>query len=269
MKFMNTSNQNELINEGSDILIVLDSRKRWLAKVLKGQQFHCHKGFFEFNQIIGKPFGTKVTTNKSVNLVIYRPIPSDYLKQIPHSSQIIYTKDAGSILLNGGIKPGSHVIETGTGSGALTSIIATYVGPEGHVYTYENREEAYNTAKKNLSLIGVDSFVSMKLKDASLGFDEKNVDAVVLDLGDPCSVIHHAYDSLKFGGILTIFLPTYNQIEKVMLKLNDYSFGDIHAHELILRDIQLKPHAIRPNTRMIGHTGFLVFARKLIEDEKQ
>lgn len=260
---MTTSTEIELITDGSDVLIVLDTRKRWLAKAISGQQFHCHKGFFDFDQIIGKPFGTNVTTNKSISLTIYNPIPSDFLKQIPHSSQIIYTKDAGSILLNGGIKPGSRVIEAGTGSGALTSILATYVGPTGHVYTYENREDAFNTAKKNLSRIGVESYVSMKLKDVSAGFDEKNVDAVVLDLGDSCMVIPHAFDSLKYGGIITVFLPTYNQIEKVFIKLLEFSFGDIQALELIRRDIQLKAHAIRPNTRMIGHTGFLIFARKL------
>jgi len=263
---MATSNENDQITAGSDVLIVLDERKRWLAKAISGQQFHCHKGFFDFDQIIGKPFGTKVTTNKSFSLTIYNPIPSDFLKQIPHSSQIIYTKDAGSILLNGGIKPGSRVIEAGTGSGALTSILATYVGPAGHVFTYENREDAFNTAKKNLSRIGVESYVSMKLKDVSTGFDEKDVDAVVLDLGDPCTVIPYAFDSLKYGGIITVFLPTYNQIEKVFTKFLEFSFGDIQAFELIRRDIQLKPHAIRPKTRMIGHTGFLIFARKLFEE---
>ena len=109
----------------------------------------------------------------------------------------------------------------------------------------------------------------MKLKDVSTGFNEKNVDAIVLDLGDPCVVIPHAYDSLKFGGIITIFLPTYNQIEKVLIKLQEFDFDDLKAHELIRRDLQLKPHAIRPNTRMIGHTGFLIFARKVFKEVEE
>ena len=266
---MTDSSESGLIKDESDILIVLDERKRWLAKVISGQQFHCHKGFFDFDQIIGKPFGTKVITNKSVYLTIYNPIPSDFLKQIPHSSQIIYTKDAGSILMNGGIKPGIRVIEAGTGSGALTSILATYVGKHGHVYTYENREVAFETAKKNLSRIGIESNVSIKLKDVSNGFDEKDVDAIVLDLGDPCSVIPYAYESLKYGGILTIFLPTFNQIERVITTFSEFDFDDIKAHELIKRNLQLKPHAIRPNTRMIGHTGYLIFARKVFKEVEQ
>jgi len=264
---MPSKKANETIEDGSDILIVLDSRKRWLSKVISGNQFHCHKGFFDYDQIIGKPYGYKVRTNKSADLKIYKPIPSDFLQHIPHSSQIIYTKDAGLILLNGGIHPGSVVIEAGTGSGALTSILAKYVGSEGHVYTYDNREEAHNTSKKNIERLGLDNQVTLKLKDVSTGFDENKVDAVVLDLGDPCEVIPHAYDALKLGGVISVFMPTYNQVERVYEKLREYSFGDIEAMELILRGIQLKRNAIRPNTRMIGHTGFLIFARKLFGTE--
>ncbi|MCE7741665.1 MAG: tRNA (adenine-N1)-methyltransferase [Candidatus Heimdallarchaeota archaeon] len=265
---MSTKGSSETIEDGSDVLIVLDTRKRWLSKVTSGKQFHCHKGFFDFDQIIGQPYGSKVRTNKSIDLTIYKPIPSDFLQHIPHSSQIIYTKDAGLILLNGGIHPGSLVIEAGTGSGALTSILAKYVGSEGHVYTYDNREEAYNTSKKNLERLGLESQVTIKLKDVSEGFDEEKVDAVVLDLGDPCEIIPHAYAALKLGGVLTVFMPTYNQVERVYIKLQEYSFGDIEALELILRGIQLKRNAIRPNTRMIGHTGFLIFARKLLGENE-
>lgn len=261
---MPVKQSSEIIEEGSDILIVLDTKKRWLAKVVQGKQFHCHKGFFDFDQIIGKPYGCKVRTNKSVDLAIYKPIPSDFLQHIPHSSQIIYAKDAGLILLNGGIHPGSIVIEAGTGSGALTSILVKYVGSEGHVFTYDNREEAYNTSKSNLERLGLESHVTIKHKDVTNGFDEVKVDAVVLDLGDPCEIIPHAYNALKLGGVLTVFMPTYNQVERVYETLKGYDFGDIEAVELILRGIQLKRNAIRPNTRMIGHTGFLIFARKLL-----
>jgi len=265
---MSNSTSANIIFDGSDILIVLDTRKRWLTKVVSGKQFHCHKGFFDFDSIIGKSYGIRVRTSKNILLTIYKPIPSDFLKQIPHSSQIIYPKDAGLILINGGINSGSIVLEAGTGSGALTSILANYVGENGHVYTYENREVAYNTAKKNLTRLGLESRVSFKFKDVSSGFDEKEADAVILDLGDPCEIIPHAFDSLKPSGVITLFLPTYNQVEKVYKTLKEFNFGDIQALELILRDIQLKVNAIRPNTRMIGHTGFMIFARKLAKGEE-
>lgn len=253
------------IKEGVDLLIVLDSNKQWLTKAVSGKQFHCHKGFFDFDDIIGKPFGIRIKTNKSIYLTIYKPRPSDFLQKIPHSSQIIYSKDAGLILLYGSISPGSIVIETGTGSGALTSILANYVRPEGHVFTYENREDAYNNSKKNIERLGLQPFVTLKHKDATEGFDEREVDAVVLDLGDPCPIIPHAYESLVSSGTISVFLPTYNQIERVYESLKLLNFGDIQALELIRRDIQLKTNAIRPSTRMIGHTGFLIFARKLAE----
>ena len=263
----NTTSAN-IISDGSDILIVLDTRKRWLTKAVSGEQFHTHKGFFDFDSVIGKPYGTRVKTSKNISLTVYKPIPSDFLKQIPHSSQIIYAKDAGLILINGGIKSGSVVLEAGTGSGALTSILANYVGDDGHIYTYENREEAHNTAKKNLTRLGLDSRVTFKLKDVTSGFDEKEADAVILDLGDPCEIIPHAFNSMKSSGVITLFLPTYNQVEMVYKTLKEYNFGDIQALELILRNIQLKTDAIRPNTRMIGHTGFMIFARKLAEGDK-
>lgn len=262
-----SSNGDNIITDGCDIYIILDQRKNWITTASSGKQFHCHKGYFDFDEIIGKPFGSKVTTNKSATLYIYKPIPSDYLAKIPHSSQIIYSKDAGLILMNTGIMPGSMVIETGTGSGALTSILATYVKEQGHVFTYEVRDEAYITASKNIKRLGLESYVTIKNKDASLGFDEKDVDAVVLDLGDPCEVISHAYTSLKHSGTIAVFLPTYNQVERVYTSLKDNNFGEITAVELIKRELQLKPNAIRPNTRMIGHTGFLIFARKLSIEE--
>ncbi len=256
-------NSNGLIGEGSDVLIVLDDKKRWIVKVKSGKQFHCHKGYFDYDEIIGKPYGIRLLTSKSTPLTIYKPLPSDYLKNISHSSQILYSKDIGAILLNGGISSGSKVVETGTGSGALTSILATYVKPEGHVYSYEIRENAFKTATKNIEKLNLTPYVTLKHKDASLGFDEENVDAVVLDLGNPIEVIHHAYDVLRPSGLMSIFLPTYNQIEKIFEQLKLLNFGDITAIELIKREIQLKKNAIRPKTWMVGHTGFLIFARKM------
>ena len=263
MTAIDNFHDDDIIVDNTYVLVVLDERKRWLAKTAKGKQFQTHKGFFKFDDIIGKPYGIKILTSKNTPLYIFKPIPSDLLSQVPHSSQIIYPKDAGLILLYGAISPGSKVIEAGTGSGALTSILANYVRPNGHIYTYEIREDAYKTSMKNIENLGLEQYVTIKKQDASLGFDEINADSVVLDLGDPWQIIPHAYYSLKASGSLSIFLPTYNQVEKTIKKLKEYNFGDIIGTELIEREIQLKPEAIRPKTRMIGHTGFIIFARKM------
>jgi len=267
MTIANNFHDDDIINDGSYVLVVLDERKRWLTKTIKGKHFQTHKGFFKFDDIIGKPYGIKILTSKNTTLCVFKPIPSDLLAQVPHSSQIIYPKDAGLILLYGGINPGSKVIEAGTGSGALTSILANYVRPDGHVYTYEIREDAYKTSMKNIERLNLSEYVTIKHRDASLGFDERNADSIVLDLGDPWQIVPHAYDALRASGSLSIFLPTYNQVEKVFKKLKESYFGDIIGLELIEREIQLKPEAIRPKTRMIGHTGFIIFARKMIRVE--
>ncbi len=255
-------NTDNIITDGSYVLVVLNEHKRWVTKVESGKQFHCHKGFFEFDEIIGKPYGIRIFTSKSTTVSIYKPLQIDFLTKISHSSQIIYPKDAGLILLYGDIKPGSRVIEAGTGSGGLTSILASYVRPNGHIYSYDNREQAFKTSSKNIQKLGLDDVISLKLKDASEGFDEEEVDAVVLDLASPEEIIPHAFSSLRSSGTISIFVPTYNQIERTYNELKEFGFGDIIGLELIKRELQLKTNAIRPRTRIIGHTGFLIFARK-------
>jgi tRNA (adenine57-N1/adenine58-N1)-methyltransferase len=262
---MTSSNKDadNIITDGSYVLVVLNEHKRWVTKVESGKQFHSHKGFLEFDDIIGKPYGIRISTSKSTAVSIYKPLQIDYLTKISHSSQIIYPKDAGLILLYGDIKPGSRVIETGTGSGGLTSILASYVKPNGRIYSYENREQAHKTSLKNLSNLGLDDVTTLKFQDAIEGFDENDVDAVVLDLASPEEIIPHAYSSLRSSGTISIFIPTYNQIERAYKELKEYGFGDIICFETIKREFQLKTNAIRPSTRIIGHTGFLIFARKL------
>ncbi len=255
------------IKPGSKILIILDRRRRWIRVVEEDKRFHCNKGFFDYNEILGKPFGTSVKTNKSTTLWIYFPTPTDELMSISHSSQIIYPKDAGLILLYGGIKNGSKIIEIGTGSGALTSVLANYVGPKGMIYSYEIREKAYIVAKKNIKKLGLEANVVLKNVDGREGFNEKNVDAIVVDMGDPWEIIESAYEALRPSGIISFFIPTTNQLEKVYIKLKENNFKDIEALELIERGIQLKENAIRPKTwTHVGHTGYLVFARKFIEE---
>jgi len=252
---------NEVIKVGDDVLIIYDRRKRWIRKVESGKTFHCHKGSFSFDEIIGKPFGIKIKTSKSVNLTIHKPIVVDFLTQMSHSSQIIYPKDAAIILLYTDIKPGSKVIEVGTGSGALTVILASYVAPNGRVFTYEVRKNAYKTALKNITRLKLDKFVTMKLKNAKEGIEEKEVDAVILDMGEPWVLIPHAAKVLKTSGKIAIFLPTYNQVEKTLRALKEEGFDDIMGMELLSRELQLKEDAIRPMTWTVGHTGFLIFAR--------
>ncbi|MHA1204566.1 MAG: tRNA (adenine-N1)-methyltransferase [Candidatus Heimdallarchaeum aukensis] len=257
--------KNNCIKNNDRVLIVFDNRRKWIRKVEENKKFHCNKGFFEFNDIIGKPYGLSIVTNKGIRLFIYKPLLTDYLHHFEFKSQIIYPKDLGYIILNSGIKPGTRIIEAGTGSGALTSVLATYVQPTGHVFTYEVREQAHNIAKKNIERLGLglSEYITFKLADAKKGFEERNVDCVFLDLADPWEIIPFAKESLKPSGTITLFIPTANQLEKTYISLKENNFTDIKAIELIEREMQLKENAIRPKTwQYVAHTGYLMFARK-------
>ncbi|MHA1155426.1 MAG: tRNA (adenine-N1)-methyltransferase, partial [Candidatus Heimdallarchaeota archaeon] len=155
-----------------------------------------------------------------------------------------------------------RVIEAGTGSGSLTSALARYVSPGGKVFSYDFKEKHQKVARKNIEKLGLSEAVDFKIKDVTTGFDEKDVEAVILDMPNPWDVIDHARDALMGGGKLVIFVPTYTQVDQSLAKLVESNFYQIEAFEVIRRDLTTRIGAIRPATRMIGFTAFLVVARK-------
>jgi len=164
-----------------------------------------------------------------------------------------------------GIGPGSKVVEAGTGSGALTTAIGFYVKPSGHVYSYEIRQEFIDTALKNLQRAAVLDYVEVKKKDITQGIEEKNVDAVILDMATPWLVVPHAYDALKGSGTLVSFSPTIDQVVKTVEALKEQSFVDIETVECLMRGMQTEKGKARPETMMTGHTGYITFARKALK----
>ncbi len=257
-----------VIQDGDYILIVYDEKRRWIVQVKTGQAFHTNKGIIEFDKLIGKPYGIQLPSSKHKNFLIFPPTPADFLFKTVRKTQIIYPKDASFILVNTGIGPGSRVVEAGTGSGGLCSILAYYIRPNGKVYTYEIRAEFLKKAQKTLQRLGLEEFVEFKNKDILEGIEEKNVDSVILDLAIPWDIVPLARDALKPGGILASFSPTIDQIQKTTTALKKNNFGDIQVFELLLRSWQISSknkaiQATRPHTQMIGHTGFMIFARKI------
>jgi tRNA (adenine57-N1/adenine58-N1)-methyltransferase len=162
--------------------------------------------------------------------------------------------------------PGKKVVEAGTGSGALTAMLAYHVKPNGKIYTYEIRQEFLEKAKKNLSRIGLVNNVEFINKDVTNGIDEKNVDTVILDLATPWLVIPHAHDALRGGGIFASFSPTIDQVMKTVEALKSEGFIKIETIECLLRRIMVEPGKTRPETLMIGHTGYMTFARNAEKD---
>ncbi|UCE96152.1 MAG: tRNA (adenine-N1)-methyltransferase [Candidatus Bathyarchaeota archaeon] len=255
----------QTIQENDNILLYLNKKRSYLVKVEKGKSFHTHKGYLQFDSLIGKKLGTPLFSSLGVEFVALKPTLRDFIFKAQRKTQIMYPKDISLIVMFGGIGPGSHVVEAGTGAGALTTALAFYVKPKGRVYSYEIRSEFQEIALKNLKKAKVESFIELKNKDITLGIDEKNVDAVVLDLATPWLAIPHAYSALMGSGNIVSFSPTIDQVVKTAGVLKENRFVDIGTFECIMRGMQVAFGKTRPQTLMTGHTGYVTYARKALK----
>jgi len=257
-----------IIKENDLIFLVLDERRRWLVEVKAGDSFHTHRGIIEFDDLIGKPFGScifsKPHESQGYKFFVLKPLPSDYILHMSRKTQIIYPEDAGLILIYSGIGPGSEVVEAGCGSGALTCILGNYVRPNGHIYSYDVNEKSLVRAKKNITKAHLDDVVSIQYGDIiEDDFKHKNVDSIVLDLAQPWKAVEKVKDYLKLSGILVSFSPTIEQVKKTTFAMRNNNFFEINSYELLKRRIQVKKNATRPEVRMIGHSGYITFGRKV------
>jgi len=250
------------INEGDLVLLHLNRKRTYMVKVEKGKSFHTHKGFLQLDSLIGAEYGTRIKSNTGTEFVVLKPLLADYIFKSQRKTQITYPKDVALIVMFSGIGPGSHVVEAGTGTGALTTALAHYVQPNGHVYSYEIRSEFVETAQKNLQRAHLFDFVEFRNKDITLGIDETGIDAVILDLATPWLVIKHAYAALKGSGTLVSFSPTIDQVVKTVEALEENGFVGIETIECMMRGMQTERGKTRPETLMTAHTGYITFARK-------
>jgi len=257
----------EEIQEGSNVLLYLDRRRSYLVKIEKEKDLHTHKGIIHLSNLIGKEYGARVKSSLNTEFIALKPNIKDYIFKMARKTQIIYPKDAALIIMFSGIQPGSIVVEAGTGTGALTAALASYVKPSGRVYSYEIRSEFIQPAKKNLEKASVSEFVEIRGQDITLGIQEKNVDAIVLDLATPWLVVPHAYNALKGSGTVVSFSPTIDQVVKMVESLETAGFVDIETVECLLRGIQAIKGKTRPETLMTGHTGYITYARKALLPE--
>jgi tRNA (adenine57-N1/adenine58-N1)-methyltransferase len=254
----------EVIAEGDDVFLYLDRKRTYLVRVEAEKSFHTHKGYIQLGDLIGKEYGTRIVSSMGTEFVALKPILRDHIFKTSRRTQISYPKDISLIIMYSGIGPGSRVVEAGTGTGALTSAIAHYIRPAGHVYTYELRQEFQKNAKKNLERAGLLNYVELKEGDITAGIEEKDVDAVILDLATPWLVVPHAYTALKGSGVLVSFSPTIDQIVKTVEALTEHGFVGIETVETLMRFMQVERGKTRPQTVMTGHTGYLTFARKAL-----
>lgn len=257
-----------IIVENSLIFLIYDTRRRWLLEVKAGESFHTNKGYINFDDIIGKPFGICVFSRpfetQGYKFYVVKPLPSDYVLHMGRKTQIIYPEDAGLILLYSGIGPGSQVFEAGTGSGALTCILGNYVRPNGHIFTYDISEKSLNRAQKNIKRAQLEDVITIQEGDIlNDDIHHENLDSVVLDMPCPWLAVPIVKDFLRFGGTLVSFSPTIEQVKKTYFAMGDNDFIEVNSYELIKRKMQIKENATRPEVRMIGHSGYITFGRKI------
>jgi tRNA (adenine57-N1/adenine58-N1)-methyltransferase len=250
------------IAEGDEVVLYLDRRRTYLVKVKAGKDFHTHKGFIRLGDLVGKTFGDRIESSTGTPFTILKPSLTDFALKFPRLTQIMYPKDIGLILAYTGIGPGWRVVEAGVGSGVLTAFLANAVRPSGRVYGYEVNERFLQNAKRNLERVGLLDYVEWRLRDVGQGILERNVDLVVLDLATPWLFVQKAWEALKPSGHFVSFSPTINQVERTVDSLRKEGFIDLEAVECILRSFKVKAGETRPETIMVGHTGYLVFARK-------
>ena len=249
---------------GDLALLVGRDRKSFIIRLEPGSQLHTHRGMVSHDDLIETPWGTQLSTHLKYPFLLLRPSTDDLVRNLKRTTQIVYPKEAGYILMKMRIMPGCRVVEAGTGSGGLTLVFAQAVGSTGRVYSYEARPEMQRLAHKNLEGLGLSDFVEFKLRDISESFDECDADALFLDVPTPWDYLAQAHAALAGGGFFGCILPTTNQVSCLIEALEEASFGFIEVEELLLRSYKAVPARLRPMDRMVAHTGYLIYARALI-----
>ena len=251
-----------------DMVLLEDSkRRRHLITLSEDGEFHTHAGVLTHRTLIGQEEGVTVRTTRGSRLTALRPTLAEYVLKMPRGAQVIYPKDLGPILMVGDIFPGARVLESGVGSGALTMTLLRAVGPTGHVLGYELREDFADRARRNVEgFLGADVPLDIEVRDIYEGIDATDLDRIVLDLPEPWQVVEHAARALRPGGILVSYLPTIGQVGLLREAIAESPFGMPESLEVLHRTWHVEGQSIRPDHRMVAHTGFLTHARLLVPE---
>jgi tRNA (adenine57-N1/adenine58-N1)-methyltransferase catalytic subunit len=258
-------NNPSIAQPGDLALLISAQKKRYIINLTPGLELHTHRGVIRHDELVGRQWGTKIFSHLGSPYILLQPSIADLLLEIKRNTQIMYPKDVGFILLTLDIGSGKKVIEAGSGSGALTTALAHVVGPTGHVYSYEHRVDIQNLAKKNIAQVGYQDRVTFKLRDIGEGFDETDIDALFLDLPNPYHYLNQVRSALKTGGFFGTILPTVNQVSHLLFALYQAQFSFVDVCEIMLRYYKNSYLRLRPTDRMVAHTGYLVFARPVMD----
>ncbi len=253
---------------GDWVLLLGPAEKRFFVRLTSGQQLHTHRGFIPHDAIIGKPYGHSVTTQLGASFLVLQPSTFDLIMHVKRISQIVYPKEAGYIVMRLNVVPGARVVEAGTGSGALTLAFSRFVRPEGRIFSYEERDDMLDMARKNLERVGALDVVELKQRDIRAGFDERDADALFLDVREPWLFLEQAHAALKGGGFFGSLVPTTNQLTDLLQQMDAMGeWADVEVVEILMRHYKPVAERLRPEDRMVAHTGYLIFARAVRRGE--
>ena len=254
----------KIISNGDLVYIIYDKRRKWVRKAIEDTEFHSDRGFLKFNDIIGKNYGETTRLHPSkLKVAILPALLSDTIYSMKRQSQIIYPEDIGLILTYSGIRSGFKIIEAGTGSGTVTSLMGIFCRPNGQVHSFDIRDIAIKQARKNIKMFKAEDNCSVELINiCEDDLDLHEIDFALLDLATTWEAIPKVVKNLSPNGKICCFSPTIEQVKKNHRVLKENQFFNINTIELIKRDFQVKPNATRPKGRVNGHTGYLTFANR-------
>ncbi len=251
-----------MIKDGEFIILYGGSKANYFVQFRSGLKFSSHLGEITLGEEVD--FGDTVLSHTGHKFYILRPSLSDLILNIKRRTTIMYPKDIGYLILETGLKEGSVVAEVGSGSGALTVILASIVGDKGKVYSFEIREEFQQLAKENVSKYNLSHRVEFLLRDVAIeGFGLKDMDIIFVDVPEPWAIVKWAWESLKGGGFWASLSPNVEQVQKTVSELKSNNFILIKTIEILEREILVRDVGTRPKEIMISHTGYLTVARKV------
>ena len=250
-----------------DRVQLTDPKGRRYTLILEtGGQYHTHRGALSHDELIGRPEGIVVASTAGTQYLAFRPLLADYVLSMPRGAQVVYPKDAAQIVMWGDIRPGARVLEAGAGSGALSCSLLRAVGESGSVTSYEVRQDHAEHAVRNVERFFGGTPANWIFRMGDVAEFAGEVDRVVLDMLAPWEVLPSVTAALMPGGVLTVYVATTTQLSKITESLREQQcWTEPQAWETLLRPWHVVGLSVRPEHRMIGHTAFLLTARKLAE----
>lgn len=252
---------------GDAILLIDPKGREYLRDLRPGRRFSLHCGVVDADAIIGRPDGSRITSSLGQTFLAFRPGYARLIPNLPRQAQVVYPKDAASIVVWGDVYPGAHVVESGVGPGALTMALLRAIGPHGRLTSIERREDHAQMARDNVARFHGDApNWELIVADAADALADLRADRVVLDLPEPGPLVGAAAQALRPAGILVCYVPTTVQIDQIGQALRaEPRFALVETFETLHRPWHVAPNSVRPDHRMVAHTGFIMTAMRLAD----